>query len=77
MIDDDLTVDELALELYPEDYDINSFPVSVKAYGDCLPACERVFLYGNDRSSEEIRVRIISELALNIDFYLDDDKCNE
>ena len=74
MIDDNLILDELALELYPDEYDINSFPVTVKADGDCLSACGRVFLYGNDRSSEEVRVRIISEFALNIDFYLDDDK---
>ena len=73
MIGDNLFLDDLALELYPEDYDINSFPVSVKADGDCLPACGSVFLYGNDMRSEEVLVRIISELALNIDFYLEDD----
>ena len=73
MIGGNLFLDDLALELYPEDYDINSFPVSVKADGDCLPACGSVFLYGNDMRCEEVLVRIISELALNIDFYLEDD----
>ena len=37
----------------------------------CLPV--EVFVYGNDKNSKEVRVKIISEMALNIDYYLEKD----
>lgn len=70
VVGEHLCVAEKALDMYPEDYDIRCFLVSVKADGVCLTACGSVFLYGNDMSSKEVPVRIINELALNIDFYL-------
>jgi hypothetical protein len=36
-----------------------------------LPSCGSVFGYGSDTNSAEIRVRIVTELVLNDDYYLD------
>lgn len=72
VLDDRLLVDEPSIDLYPDDVpnDTNYFPVSVRANGDCLPACESVFLYGTDVYPEEVRLKIIQELVLHKDSYL-------
>lgn len=45
----------------------------VRADGDCLPGCASMFAYGNDNHPAEMRVRIIHELALHDDYYLNGD----
>jgi hypothetical protein len=47
------------------------YPCTIKADGNCLPSCGSVFGYGSDTNSAEIRVRIVTELVLNDDYYLD------
>lgn len=63
-----------ALDLWPDDvpYKAIRLPVMVRADGDCLPGSGSVFVFGNDSHADEIRVRIVSELALNSQFYLDE-----
>ena len=73
ILDNELRLDEKAMGLYPSDYDNNVFPVIVRSDGDCLPGCGSVFVYGHDRNGDEMRVRIISELALHTNYYLDED----
>ena len=72
VLDDKLLVDESSIDLYPDDVpnDTNYFPFSVRANGDCLPACGSVFLYGTDVNPEEVRLKIIQELVLHKDSYL-------
>ncbi|GFS15844.1 vertnin [Elysia marginata] len=47
------------------------FPVKVRCDGDCLPACGAVFAFGQDVRPEEMRLRIVHELAVNAFYYLD------
>ncbi|KAK6183523.1 hypothetical protein SNE40_010993 [Patella caerulea] len=69
-------VDTQAMDMYPTDtpHSQNRYPVIVRADGDCLPACGSVFAYGHDNNTDEMRLRIIHELALNVDYYLEE--CN-
>lgn len=73
ILQDGLCVDDRAKKLYPDDCPRSNNPVTVRADGDCLPACGSVFAYGSDTNSNEIRVRIIAELALNVEYYLDEE----
>ena len=72
ILEENVSADNKAMDLYPSDYKRNIYPENVRADGDGLPGCGSMFLYGHDRNSEELRVRIISELALNSDYYLDE-----
>ncbi|KAK3770097.1 hypothetical protein RRG08_041004 [Elysia crispata] len=70
-----IRIDDMAKQFVPGDIPFHShghlFPVTVRCDVDCLPACGAVFARGNDMCPEEIRVRIIQELAINADYYLD------
>ena len=70
-----IRIDDMAKQFVPGDIPFHShghlFPVTVSCDGDCLPACGAVFARGKDMCPEEIRVRIIQELAINADYYLD------
>lgn len=48
------------------------FPCSVPADGNYLPSAVSVFGYGDCNHSTEMRVRIITELALHEESYLSD-----
>ncbi|GFS03152.1 hypothetical protein ElyMa_001142600 [Elysia marginata] len=67
-------IDSKASKDVPNDihcYSGHVFPVKVRSDGDCLPASGAIFAFGKDSCPEEIRVRIIHELAINAEFYLD------
>ena len=68
-----MDVDADAMDVYPNDIpDARAlYPCTIKADGNCLPSCGSVFGYGSDTNSAEIRVRIVTELVLNDDYYLD------
>jgi hypothetical protein len=68
-------VDNNALKMLPPDLPKTSrvYPVMVRADGDCLPGCGSVYAFGHDKKPAEMRVRIIHELALNSEFYLDEE----
>lgn len=53
-----------------ESYD-KGFQVIVIGDGNCLPRSESVFAFGNEHNPCEIRVRIIIELCLHMELYLD------
>lgn len=46
--------------------------ITVRADGDCLPACGSVFIFRNDRYPAEIRTRIAIEHVVNDHFYLNE-----
>ena len=65
-------VDEDALTWFPKD----SQPLTpLKIYGDgnCLPRCASMMAFGDQDNHVEMRTRIVMELALNLDTYLDDE----
>lgn len=42
---DSILVDKKDKIFYPDNFEVNHYPVIVKADGDCLPACGSVYLY--------------------------------
>ena len=65
-------VDEDALTWFPKD----SQPLTpLKIYGDgnCLARCASMMAFGYQDNHVEMRTRIVMELALNLDTYLDDE----
>ena len=68
-----LSVDQTSLLIYPNDVPEGTIrsPVHVRADGDCLPGTGSVFAFGTDASPYEMRLRIVIELALHEEFYLD------
>ena len=72
VLSSNLEVDIDAMDLYPNDVPDSRvlFPCIVPADGNCLPSSGSVFGYGCPDFSAEIRLRILCELALNEDTYL-------
>ena len=70
-----LEVDADAMDLYPSDVpDVRAlYPCTVPADGNCLPSSGSVYGYGCPDFSAEMRMRILCELVLNEETYLDDD----
>ncbi|KAK6187257.1 hypothetical protein SNE40_005323 [Patella caerulea] len=62
-----------AMEILPNDIpdDRILYPCIVKADGNCLPSSGSVFSHGHINATAELRVRILSELVLYEDMYLD------
>ena len=61
-----LLVDYQGLTLYPADASGNkTYPVTVRADGNCLPGCGSIFSFGNDQQPAELRACIVHEFALN------------
>ena len=68
-------VDQQAIKYVPNDVDCAGsdvlVPMTVSADGDCLPHTGSVHAFGHERYSDEIRARIVMELASYSDTYLD------
>lgn len=62
-----------ALQLYPSDGP-DLHPVSIYGDGNCLPRSGSVLACGKQDLHVEIRVRIVFELCLHEEFYLDNDR---
>lgn len=67
-----LSVDGDALNLYPADVEQSSviYPVAVTGDGNCLPYTGSVLAFGQENYGQEMRVRIVFELAIHKDLYL-------
>ena len=66
--------DRIASELIPDDVNATTAsltPMVVSADGDCLPHAGSVFAFGHQNGADEIRARLVIELALHEDNYLD------
>ncbi|KAK6174428.1 hypothetical protein SNE40_017706 [Patella caerulea] len=61
----DGVIDKLALELIPDDFSENRFPVLIIGDGNCLPRCSSKFIFGNEENHVEMRSRIVIEMVLN------------
>ena len=46
-------------------------PISIVGDGNCLPRCASVLAYGHEENHEEMRARIVFELAVNLQQYVD------
>ena len=68
-------VDTIAIEDYPDDvpYCKALYPSKVPADGNCLPSCGSVFGYGFPNFSNEVRLRILCELVLHENKYLNNE----
>ena len=68
-----LEVDVDAMDLYPNDVPDERvlYPCTVPADGNCLPSSGSVYGYGCPDFSAEMRIRILCELVLYEDTYLD------
>ncbi|KAK3767311.1 hypothetical protein RRG08_050862 [Elysia crispata] len=74
VLENRITIENWAIASVPSDIPGQShqpFPVKVRCDGDCLPACGAVFAFGQDVRPEEMRLRIVHELAVNASYYLD------
>lgn len=49
----------------------NLTAVSVYGDGNCLARCGSLIMYGDEKHHLDVRLRIVCELALNVDTYLD------
>lgn len=67
-----LSVDEDVLNPYPADVEQSSviYPVVVTGDGNCLPYTGSVLGFGHENYGQEMRVRIVFELAMHKDLYL-------
>ncbi|KAL3836889.1 hypothetical protein ACJMK2_022296 [Sinanodonta woodiana] len=72
IVNSGLNVDQQTMDIYPDDVQQSyvTFPVSVKADGNCLPYSGSVLAFGNDRYGTEIRAKIIIEQTLYEEYYL-------
>ena len=72
--------DQSSLSLYPDDAP-ELVPIEVYGDGNCLPRSASIFESGSQTRHEEMRTRIVVELAAHEDHYLDsnnlDNACNE
>lgn len=67
-----LEQDEGSLELMPPEVD-GHIPCEIWPDGNCLAACMSLLQFGYQTRQEEMRVRLVCELVINFDKYLDDD----
>ena len=68
-----LGIDGNSASLAPTDIESEHllYPILIQADGNCLPRCGSLYAFGNQDKHEEIRCRIIIELALNKCTYID------
>jgi hypothetical protein len=61
------------MDLCPDDIPSKKtiYATIVRADGDYLPGCGSVFVYGDDSHATELRLRIILELVLHEDYYME------
>ena len=64
-------LDKTAMKICPRGIYPPLRPITVTANGDCLPNAGSLFVYGDETHAEEIRARIIIELVLHKQLYLD------
>ena len=69
--------DKLASKLVPSDVSEHRYvntsgltPVAVSAHGNCLPRSGSVLSFGHENVADEIPARLVTELVLNEDYYL-------
>ena len=66
-----MTVDQDSARNMPDDCDSTLMPATVNADGDCLPHTGSIFAVGHQDCPYEMRLRIVLELILNQEKYLD------
>ncbi|KAL8567152.1 hypothetical protein ACOMHN_033054 [Nucella lapillus] len=66
------STDEKAADLFPKDAPA-LLPISIEGDGNCLPRCAALLATGSEKAHVEMRVRIIVELAVNEQYYLNDE----
>ena len=71
--DQDMTKDNIPMNLLP--YDAHSQPIPVKSYGDqnCPFSSFSLILFGHENNHTELKIRSVAELACNEELYLDSD----
>ena len=70
---DKMPVDSSSVELIPRDVSNRLVPRSIIGDGNCLYRCGSFALWKSENYHCEVRVRTIIEMAVNEQFYLDDD----
>ena len=63
-------VDEDALTWFPKDSQPLT-PLKIYRDGNCLPRCVSMMAFGHQHNHVEMKTRIVMELSLNLDTYLD------
>ncbi|KAL8577629.1 hypothetical protein ACOMHN_020238 [Nucella lapillus] len=66
------STDEKAADLFPKDAPA-LLPISIEGDGNCLQRCAALLATGSEKAHVEMRVRIIVELAVNEQYYLNDE----
>ena len=65
-------IDISAAAMYPIDV-VQRIPTEIVGDGNCLPRCGSMGLFGDEQYHTEIRVRMIIEMSLHMDKYVDHD----
>ena len=73
----DMTIDEATRANMPEDIgSVNGhqlLPITVSADGNCLPHTASTLAFGHQNADDEMRVRILTEMVVHDEVYLDSD----
>ena len=69
-------IDQISVQLYPEDAPTGCKPISVYGDGNCFTRCLSVISYGNESRHKELRARLVAEAVTHKQYYLDNDYLN-
>ena len=69
----DSKLDKVSMDLFPDQDFPDLVPVRVEGDGNCLPRSASMLIFGDQQHHLEMRVRMACELALNKEFYLNNE----
>jgi hypothetical protein len=69
----DSKLDKVSMDLFPDQDFPDLVPVRVAGDGNCLPRSASMLIFGDQQHHLEMRVRMACELALNKEFYLNNE----
>ena len=70
-LDPHFMVDDVAMELYPEDAPLGGMPLAVEGDGNCLFRAANLVAHGNEDDHKLLRTKVMKEMEENPDFYAD------
>lgn len=69
----ELKLDTVSMDIFPSQEFPDLVPIKVSGDGNCLPRSASMLVFGDQQHHVEMRVRLACELALNKDYYLNND----
>ena len=69
-------IDQISVQLYPDDAPTGCQPISVYGDGNCFTRCLSMICYGDENKHKELRARLVAEAVTHKQYYLDNDYLN-